>query len=265
MEKGAATVGAGRGSFRCTYSLFHMQARLPLLLLPAAALLPLCGHAQTTPARFYVGLGVASSLLRSPDGFTGTPVTPTTHNDAPVLPQLTVGWRLAPRLALQLGGQYAQQRSTYDFVQSRPNATGQPTTYLGFSSFRFRSMAVPVLLRYTLTGSPAHRVQLDALGGVTLVRRWTQYHTLRLVSAPDSTQPDYILDTETATATTNVHAALGLGVRCRLARHLEATADLLANYQLNESAQPVIGNISFTTASRLAPIGSVGINYLVGR
>lgn len=237
------------------------------LLLPAFALLPVCSYAQTAPvtgAKFYVGLGAASSLLKSPDGFAATPVTPITHNDAPVLPQLTAGWQLAPRLALQLGVRYAQQRSTYTFVQGSTTGSGSAGLFPGFESFRFRSIAAPVLLRYTLTHNPAQRVQVDALGGVTLVRRWTQYHNLRRVSSPDSTQADFALDTQSALASTDVHATLGLGVRCRVASRLELAAEVLANYQVNTPKRPTIGTTTLTEVSRLAPTGSVGVNYRFG-
>lgn len=237
------------------------------LLLPTFALLPLCGYAQTAPAtdaKFYVGLGAASSLLKSPDGFGATPVTPTTRNDAPVLPQLTAGWQLAPRLALQLGVRYAQQRSTYTFVQSSPSSSGSANSFLGFENFRFHSLAAPVLLRYTLTRNSAQRLQIDALGGVTLVRRWTQYHNLRRVSAPDSAQADFALDTQSALAGTDVHATLGLGVRYRVAPRLEIAAEVLANYQVNTPKRPPIGTTTLTGASRFAPTGSIGVNYRFG-
>lgn len=237
------------------------------LLLPTFALLPLCSYAQTAPAagaKFYVGLGATSSLLKSPDGFGATPVTPVTRNEAPVLPQLTAGWQLAPRLALQLGVRYAQQRSTYTFVQSSPTSSGSAGLFPGFESFRFRSVAAPVLLRYTLTQNPAQRLQVDALGGVTLVRRWTQYHTLRRVSAPDSAQADFALDTQSAFATTDVHTTLGLGVRYRVAPRLEIAAEVLANYLVNTPKQPTIGTTTLTGVSRFAPTGSVGVNYHFG-
>lgn len=161
------------------------------LFLPITILLPWCGHAQTTPTprpRFYVGLSAASSSVKSPDGFTGTPTLPNTRNSLPLLPQLTAGWQLAPRLALQLGVRYAQQHDTYNFEQQRVDATERPYLAPGYFAFQLRSVAVPVLLRYTLTRDAARRLQVDALGGVTLLRRDTRYRSLYTYATSDSAQ-----------------------------------------------------------------------------
>lgn len=238
------------------------------LLLPAAVLLPLCSHAQTAPTprpRFYVGLSAASSSVKSPDGFTGNPTLPATHNNLPLLPQLTAGWQLAPRLALQLGLRYAQQRDTYSFVQQQATATGQPYLSPGYFAFQLRSVAVPVLLRYTLTRNATRRLQVDALGGVTLLRRDTRYRSLYAYATSDSAQaPAPVTSGAYRRLTTDVNATLGLGARYRVAQRLEVTGNVLANYQLTNHVPPAVGIAAPATSPRLAVTGSLGVNYLFG-
>jgi hypothetical protein len=252
------------------------------LLLPIAAIaLPLLSAAQAVPTTgpdgpatrrsptFYLGVAAATGLLASPDGFSGTPTGPTTYNHVPLLPKLTIGWQVLPRLALQLSGQYAQQTDTYSFVQGSPDVNGQVVFIPGFHSFRLHSVAVPILARYTLTSNLARRFQVDLLGGATLVHRSTQYNSLVYLPEP-SAIPLPVGTTPEATtirydkSSTDVQLSLGPSFRYRVAPHWEVTADVVANYRLSEDP---IGSSVFSpnkASTRTALTGSLGVTYGLG-
>jgi hypothetical protein len=230
------------------------------LLLPIAAIaLPLLSAAQAVPTTgpdgpatrrsptFYLGVAAATGLLASPDGFSGTPTGPTTYNHVPLLPKLTIGWQVLPRLALQLSGQYAQQTDTYSFVQGSPDVNGQVVFIPGFHSFRLHSVAVPILARYTLTSNLARRFQVDLLGGATLVGTTPEATTIRYDKS-----------------STDVQLSLGPSFRYRVAPHWEVTADVVANYRLSEDP---IGSSVFSpnkASTRTALTGSLGVTYGLG-
>lgn len=247
-------------------------AVLALPLLSAAQAVPTSesdGPATPPHATFYVGVAAATGLLRSPDGFSGTPTGPSTYNHLPFLPKLTVGWQLLPRLALQVSGQYAQQNDTYNYVLGLPDAAGQVITLPGFHSFRLHSVAVPILARYTLTRKLTNRFQVDVLGGATLVRRSTQYRSQVYFPAPDGTPPPAGTTPETTaiayeTSKTDVHLSLGPSVRYRVAPRWQVVAEAVANYRLGEDPT---GRSVFSpskASTRAALTGSLGVLYSFG-
>ncbi|RZK28771.1 MAG: hypothetical protein EOO63_10505 [Hymenobacter sp.] len=246
------------------------------IFLPAAALvLPFLGSAQTSPIsqgkatqaipspRFYVGLAAATGSAASPDGFAGTPTTPTTRNSISVLPRFTAGWQVLPRLAVQLSAQYAQQNDTYNFVEGRVDANGQVHQLPGSYGFRFHSVIAPVLVRYTLINDLARRLQLDVLGGVTFVHRFTQYHNVVNIPAPDSTQAP-ITSVDYDRSSTGVHLSLGPSLRYRLGSQLEITADVVANYLVNNGTATVNGYVATTSTTRPSFTSSLGLRYRFG-
>ena len=123
--------------------------------------LPLLGHAQATapepaPApRFYVGLAAYSSDYQSigsrRPGVTGFAV--------PL--QLTAGYQLRPRLAVQVGlaysgSSYAYRGDGYFYNLNSPSNRGIYYNYSGKSNIRAASASV--LARYTLTRKAGHRL-----------------------------------------------------------------------------------------------------------
>jgi hypothetical protein len=254
------------------FSLLFPVAALALPLLSAAQAVPTAGPDGPATRRsptFYLGVAAATGLLRSPDGFSGTPTGPSTYNHVPLLPKLTVGWQLLPRLALQLSGQYAQQNDTYSYVLGLQDAAGQVALVPGFHSFRLHSVAVPVLARYTLTSNSTSRFQADLLGGATLVRRSTQYQSQVYLPSPDGTPPPAGTTPETTAvaykkSTTDVHLSLGPSFRYRVAPRWQVVADVVANYCLTEDP---IGSSAFSpnkASTRNALTGSLGVLYGLG-
>jgi hypothetical protein len=248
--------------------------RSSLCLAAVAVALPLLSVAQTSPTvgaattprpRFYVGVAASTSSVKSPDGFTNTPTTPTTRNKSlPILPKLTVGWQLLPRLALQASVQYAKQNDTYSYVEGRIDASGQIQFIPGSNNFRFQSLAVPILARYTLTKDLTRRLQADLLGGVTIVRRTTHFHNDVNIPSLDPTLPP-ITSLDHDRSSTDIHLSLGPSLRYRLGSHLEATADVLANYLTSKpTSYSGVGPFTGNSPSRFSAAGSVGLRYRFG-
>ena len=174
-----------------------------------------------------------------------------------------MGWQLSSRLALQLSAQYAHQNDTYDYVEGRTDANGQPYLLPGSRGFRFHSLAVPVLARYTVTHNLARRLQVDVLGGVTLVRRFTQYHDVLNIPAFSPTQPAIpVIDYNRAN--TGVHVSLGPSLRYRLGPQLELTGEVTANYLVNPKDVAADGFNSATPTTQLGFSSSLGLRYRFG-
>ena len=223
----------------------------PRLLLPGlVALLPAVGHAQA-PAppvpRYYVGLAAYSSAYQS----LGGGVYRTTR-----LPfQVSVGYQVRPRLAVQLGVAYSS--SSYDNSGSGryfPSPGPVGGVYQDYS-FRGadRSASLALLARYTLTRHLGQRVQVDALGGVTVEA--SRYTLTNAYS--DSSQVPVTHRYEGRGTDWGVLLTAGPSVRCRLSPHFDALLDFTLNYDLNRGNSP--GSSLLTGATAL------GMRYRFGR
>ena len=137
----------------------------------------------------------------------------------------------------------ATQGSSAGFV---PQADGtlQPYAY----TYANRSTSVAALARYTLTRQPAHRLQVDGLGGLTL-RHFSFDGT---GSYPDSRVPGGFGGYELHSRDTNVYLTAGASVRYRLFAHLEAVADGTLSTNLR-------------AVRDMTPALAVGLRYRFGR
>ena len=82
-------------------------------------------------------------------------------------PYVYVGRYLRPRLAVQAGLQYGRYRTSgFSFPRPQNSYRYTATNY---------NMALPLLLRYTLTRAPQQRVQVDLVAGAALVTVWSYY------------------------------------------------------------------------------------------
>ncbi|MGI4833128.1 MAG: hypothetical protein ACRYFK_06660 [Janthinobacterium lividum] len=149
----------------------------PLLLLGLLALgLPQLGAAQSSspaadqpaaisswPPRVFVGLGASAGIYRSYNEF---------FKSGPS-PELAVGLRLTPRLALEMSTSYARHAEVNEYV-SEPTFYDQTTgtdihAHVRTETAR-RIIGVPILLRFSPARSPATRWHFDLLAGVTVAR-----------------------------------------------------------------------------------------------
>ncbi|MBW3130695.1 hypothetical protein [Hymenobacter profundi] len=86
------------------------------------------------------------------------------------VPYLYAGYYLKPRLAVQLGMQASRRHS---FKGSYYYGTLFNSHYKYEVNERF--VAVPALLRYTITKLPQQHIQIDVLAGATLTAAWARY------------------------------------------------------------------------------------------
>ena len=229
------------------------------LLLAAA----LPSHAQTSPTetaapRYYVGLAAYSSYyqqLGHPDaGPTG--YLQSSSFRLPV--QLTAGYQLSPRLAVQVGVAYSSGTSHYGLTTGYSSPTpGTPSPYYTTAGTSTQTqVATSILGRYTLTANPANRLQFDALGGFTLERsilhnRGTDTNSAQ--GASTSTDYDY-------SATRNMLLLTGgVGARYRLSSRFELTYDFTVNKALTNSYTSPANSHVLTTSHAL------GLRYRFGR
>lgn len=201
---------------------------------------PLLSWAQKNepapPTRLYVGVAAYRSAYQFLGRQQGLPYT------FPV--QLTLGYQISPRLAVQTGVVYTSTAGQNQGTVAQPNGT--PGSYA--STYRNRDWSVAVLGRYTLTPRPAARLHVDGLGGFTLERHLfagTGFY-------PDASQP-----TGTTTYDLNSHdniylLTLGVSVRYRMCNHLEAVAEQTANTNIN-AVHAITGS------------SALGLRYCFGR
>lgn len=217
-----------------------------------AATLP--AHAQTTPTpaepaavpRYYVGLAAYSSyyqpLGRTYGGATRLPV------------QLTVGYQLRPRLAVQVGLAYSGITSHYDYESYyNPSATGY---YHDESATTNRHASVSVLARHTLTRNPAHRMQFDALGGFTLEHS-TEYTRGTITDGFTGTLRTYSFSDESAR--TALLLTAGLSTRYRLGSRVDLNFDFTLNRSLTRPQEAYLGQLGLTGSAAL------GLRYRFGQ
>jgi hypothetical protein len=211
--------------------------------------LPLAGSAQrvapTPTTRYYVGLAAYSSKYQYVGG--------NSFRELRVPVQVTAGYQLQPRLAVQVGVAYSQ--SVFDYSK-QPSAYYPPGSFIIADKYYGKSIwrhtSVSLLGRYALLPQPTHRLQADLLGGVTLEKeRYTmayQYTTI------DSTNAVY---SSSQTAYGYTYAiwlfTAGLSTRYRVNQHLEAVLDATLNTRL----------ASVTSPPSLS--GALGLRYRFGR
>ena len=218
------------------------------LLLAAA----LPAHAQTAPAeipaapRFFVGLGAYSSYYQpfgQPYGSTGFPV--------PL--QLTAGYQLGPRLAVQVGVAYSGHRYSYNNYSPQGSPPFVPYTNEGRNTRRQAS--VSVLARYGLTRQATHRLQFDALGGFGLEHSF--YNSRGTQTDGFSGTPQTSTYNYTSVRNSYLLTA-GMGARYRLSSRFALTADFTVSRALN-NVGPGYADPGLTGAAAL------GLRYRFGR
>ncbi|GAB3863974.1 hypothetical protein GCM10028824_00900 [Hymenobacter segetis] len=220
---------------------------------PALPGTTLPGTTTPLPPRYYIGLGAYSSFYQS----LGHASEGSYDYNFRLPVQLTAGYQLSPRLAVQLGVAYSAANYRYD--QFLLNTTpGQPASYNSMAgSKKQQQTSVSALARYTITANPAHRLQFDALGGATFERGTAYYQGSRTDNAQGpltTTNYDYHVSQNTWLLTG------GVGARYRLSRHFELTYDFMVNKALNDTNRYGSGLTNTLTTSQ-----ALGLRYRFGR
>jgi hypothetical protein len=216
-----------------------------LATAPLFALAQAVGPAPTP--RYYVGLAAYSSAYQGLEGnaFRGGPRIPV---------QVAAGYQLRPRLAVQLGVAYSGvSYSTFGISRYFITQGAPAGVYFDYSSQRKeRNTSVALLARYTLTRQPAHRLQVDVLGGATMEVEHYAYSSVNTDSLRVPVTSRYA---ENGTNWAYLVTA-GPSVRYRFGRHLEALLDFTLSYDFDRSHRPYSSLLTGATA--------LGLRYRFG-
>lgn len=180
-----------------------------------ASALPLLSAAQTTaPVAPRFSLGLSGTYAKYD--------TPTR-----IIPTLTAGWQLTPRLALQLGVGYTWNTSSYGgngtYFDSQTNEFHYEVGRASYS----RLLTAPVSVRYTVTPL-AKRWQLDLVAGATALYYFGRYDE----TYSTATQPRRTITWDSYDHFEGVLSA-GLSLRYALTQHVELVGDALVNTAWN--------------------------------
>lgn len=202
---------------------------------------PLAALAQApAPApSYYVGAGLYTSAFQNLGYHYGLTTVPV---------QVLGGYRWRPRWAVQLGAAYNGNSTDYRYRSIDPNNY----TYDDIGHATDRRLSLTLQLRRTLTRQLAHRVQFDALGGLTYEHgafRGQGLYTVASASQPPASQPYDSHDQYNG-----LLAGLGLGVRVRVVAPLEVTFDYALNAALTETH----------FGSTISSAAALGVRYSFG-
>jgi hypothetical protein len=202
--------------------------------------------------RFYVGVGAYSSYYQKlggrPPGTTGFGV--------PV--QLTVGYQLRPRWAVQLGlahsGSTAHDAGIGYVEYFDPGY--HPSDYYYTEARTVRATSVSALARYSLTRHPAHRLQLDALGGLGLEHRSSYTRGTQTYSLGGGSDDVSIMPYSSQNTQNTFLLILGSAARYRLSPRFELNFDAAMNYATSSPSDQ---------ARTLTGSTALGLRYRFGR
>jgi len=205
------------------------------------------GFAQdTAPQRFYIGLAAYSSSFQ-PLG--GNNYKPSPQTTVPV--QVVAGYQLRPRWAVQAGIAYTGSSQDYSYLGRYAEPGGANSYDFSYSGrYTIRKVAVALLGRYTLTRTPTHRLQVDALGGFTY-----EHGSVRDAGLFTSNRGGPLLTSDYGSEVrqNELLVGLGSGLRFRAARRLDVMLDVVLNVPLYND-----GIFELTSATAL------GVRYRFG-
>lgn len=168
-------------------------------------------------------------------------------------PQLTAGYQLRPRLALQVG--VAPARQSFAYGGSGTNDAGQLVSEAGSSSGR--SLAVPLLLRYTVALKPWKKLELDALAGTVLFTSRSETEFTRTENGVLTAHSRF------TTTVNNAFITLGPSARYPLGRHVAGFADWLFYKNLRPTGAGSAGANPGNSAGITSSV-TLGIRYQFG-
>jgi hypothetical protein len=158
----------------------------------------------------------------------------------------TLGLQLRLRWGVEVSAAYdTDYRHTTILYETLDPSTGQGAVDYATRTTRVRALLVPVLARYALLPRPAQRLQVDVLGGLSLVHAVTRQSLAAGAGAP------YELGTSRATG---VCLTLGPSVRYQVGAGLQLTAEAVLNRQVQSPTRLYPAN----------PSVSAGVRYYFG-
>lgn len=230
-----------------------------LALLAAAPALAQTITPPTPTPRYYVGLAAYTSFYQPIGHPTASYYSNFIRSSSFRLPvQLTAGYYISPRVAVQVGLAYSTGTTEYaqTFVHNSPTP-GAPSPFNSTEgTSRQTQVAASVLGRYTLTANPAHRLQFDALGGFTFEH--SNFRTQGYYADGSSGTAAVSTPYDNTFARNTLLLTGGVGTRYRLGSRLALTYDFTVNKALTNEAAPYGSNV-LTTSHAL------GLHYQFGR
>ncbi|OUJ73406.1 hypothetical protein BXP70_13400 [Hymenobacter crusticola] len=176
-----------------------------------------------------------AAVVKTSPTETQTTTYPTSYRDgygvyaqyvsAGPIPYVYAGYYLAPRLALQLGFQYGEtfNEEPVGTVFDTPEGTFSVPNH----TLKERGLALPVLLRYSLTPSFLRRMQFDAVGGLVPVWSSVTFREYAIVNRQVTTQKTFGFQRRAF----GLHAALGVDASYAFGRRrrVQAVTEIIMN------------------------------------
>lgn len=168
-------------------------------------------------------------------------------------PQLTLGYQFRPKLAVQVG--IAPIKAAFSYEGSGTNQAGEPLSEAGSS--KGRSLAVPIVVRYTLAVKPWRNLHVDALAGGVLF--WSRSQTEFARTENGVITSSY----QSTDKLMNAYAALGPSVRYGFGRHVEVFSDWMFYKNLRSASA---SNQAVSTGNKAGITNSLnlGVRYRFG-
>ncbi|NML65881.1 hypothetical protein HHL22_11760 [Hymenobacter sp. RP-2-7] len=180
--------------------------------------------------RVFVGLGASAGIYRSFNEF---------FKSGPS-PELTLGVRLTPRVALEMSTSYARHAEVNEYV-SEPTFYDQTTNTNIHAHVRTevtrQIVGVPILLRLGLSPEQATRLHLDLLAGVTVAQISTRDN---FAARNDAQVVFYSFGSNTQTLENYLDA--GLSLRYAAGSHIELLLNGLGQLSVTRP-NPYGGNL----------------------
>jgi len=196
----------------------------------AAGPAPAPPAAKALHPRLFVGLGASAGIYRSYNEF---------FKSGPS-PELTVGVRLAPRVALEVSTSYARLAETNEYV-SEPTFYDQTTNTDIHAHVRTETLrqlvGVPILLRFSPARVPAAHLHFDLLAGVTVAQIALRDN---FVARNDAQVVFYSFESDTRTLEN--YLDFGLSLRYAAGAHVEVLANALGQLSVTRP-NPYGGNL----------------------
>jgi hypothetical protein len=215
-------------------------------LLLGCSIPSLAQDVAPAPYRFYIGLTAYSSSFQPLGGNNYK-----ASSQIPVPVQVVAGYQLRPRWAVQVGAAYTGFYQEYSYLGRYAEAAGANAYDFSYNGrYTIRKLSVALLGRYTLTRTPTHRFQVDALGGFTY-----EHGSVRDAGLFTSNQGGPLLTSDYGSVVrqNKLLVGVGPGLRLRAARRLDVMLDVVFSFPLYSA-----GNFDLTSATAL------GLRYRFG-
>jgi hypothetical protein len=217
--------------------------------------LPFISLAQDSPSipvpKFYAGLAMYSGSYHSL-GRSKTPAsintTSTSTYQVPV--QATLGYQLRPRLAVQLGLVYSGRKNDYASTNEYVDANSNKILFNSTGRSTLRHYTASLQARYTLTRKPAHRFQVDAVGGLAYDHQYYRgvgSEAYTNVSQGTSTSTNH----DDTSPYNEAFISIGPSLRYRFGQRLDVVYDLLLNQPLTRQSNA--GSMALGIRYRFGP------------